>query len=80
MRLFHLGRLSDAGSNFVVHSHCYDCGHKAQKTARELLAVWGDLTLEDLRERAYCRSCKSRHVVLWEMSPDENAVSAEVQR
>ena len=68
MRLFHIARLSDSEGNFAVHFSCYTCERRAQIVARELLRQYGDLTMDEVRERAICKGCKSRKVVLWEMA------------
>jgi len=41
------------------------------RIASELLQRYGDIPLEELRERASCDACGSKHVVLWEMSLDD---------
>lgn len=67
MRRFNLKQLSDASGNFAIHSSCYVCDRKSKTPARDLLAKYGNLALNDLRKRAICLNCRSRNVVLWEM-------------
>jgi hypothetical protein len=67
MRLFHVKRLSDSKGDWAVHFSCYSCERRVQVPARELLNQYGDLTMDEVRQRAVCRGCKSRKVVLWEM-------------